>query len=484
MKFSKFTGNGVAIGTIILIAFILRLIAIDQSLWHDEAITALAVRDYSYSSLITLFAKVDNHPPLYYLLLKAWSSVFGYSELALRIPSVIFGIATVYVFYKVVQLTELFKDVKFSFLGFGGAELAALLLVTSSIHIYYSQEARMYSLVSMLVSISIYLLLRTYKSNNLRYWIMFSLSLFVTAMTNYASIFMFPAYWIISLLKGKNLSWWKKFLLSHLPIALFGILWTPTFLNQISDDAATFVQSPRIRELMGGATLKELMLVWTKFIGGNISYHNKTIYFVLITIITIPFMFSLIQAIRKRNSKTMLFWVWLVIPISFGFFISIFTPAFKYFRFLYVLPAFYAITVYGVNSLKEYKSILVTILLFVNLFGWCLYAFDDNQHRENWASASGFVDGKINGNEIIVFNYYRIPAGYRWYGNGDALAIDGKNQDVTMSLNDKSGLYYFDYLSDVTDPDKKLLIELQKLGYAEKQVYNFRGVGQIRYFSK
>ena len=32
----------------------------------------------------------DFHPPLYYLVLKAWSSVFGYSEFSLRLPSVIF----------------------------------------------------------------------------------------------------------------------------------------------------------------------------------------------------------------------------------------------------------------------------------------------------------------------------------------------------------------------------------------------------------
>ena len=84
---------------ILAASFILRLIAINQSLWLDEAIGAMAARDFSFFGILNNFPKFDNHPPLYYLLLKGWTSLFGFSEISLRFPSIIFGVATVYFTY-------------------------------------------------------------------------------------------------------------------------------------------------------------------------------------------------------------------------------------------------------------------------------------------------------------------------------------------------------------------------------------------------
>jgi len=104
---------------ILLSGFVLRLIAINQSLWIDEATSALVTR----MSLVDLFGKFlpgDFHPPFYYLLLKFWSNLFGSSEVALRSLSILFGLATIYLVYKL------------------GGRIAALLMATSGLHIYYS----------------------------------------------------------------------------------------------------------------------------------------------------------------------------------------------------------------------------------------------------------------------------------------------------------------------------------------------------------
>jgi uncharacterized membrane protein len=67
---------------------ILRLVSLNQSLWLDEATTALASK-MSLANLFTKFFPGDFHPPLYYLIMKFWTSIFGYSEISLRFPSIV-----------------------------------------------------------------------------------------------------------------------------------------------------------------------------------------------------------------------------------------------------------------------------------------------------------------------------------------------------------------------------------------------------------
>src|SRR5260370_23474713 len=81
----------------------------------------------------------DNSPPLYNLILYTTIRLFGDSEVVLRLPSVVFAIANIYLLYRLGtvlwdRLTGVF---------------AAALLALSGFHLWYSQEARMYSLLSL-----------------------------------------------------------------------------------------------------------------------------------------------------------------------------------------------------------------------------------------------------------------------------------------------------------------------------------------------
>src|SRR3989339_1204426 len=89
---------------IFLFAFLVRLIALNQSLWLDEAVTAKVVMNYGFTEIVSKFSPTDFHPPLYYLFMKLWTNVFGYSEIALRMPSVLFSLMTGYVIYKIATL--------------------------------------------------------------------------------------------------------------------------------------------------------------------------------------------------------------------------------------------------------------------------------------------------------------------------------------------------------------------------------------------
>ena len=84
---------------IFFLAFLVRLISLDQSLWLDEATTARVVHKYNFFEIVTKFSPNDFHPPLYYLIMKVWTNMFGYSEIALRMPSILFSLLTGYLVY-------------------------------------------------------------------------------------------------------------------------------------------------------------------------------------------------------------------------------------------------------------------------------------------------------------------------------------------------------------------------------------------------
>jgi 4-amino-4-deoxy-L-arabinose transferase-like glycosyltransferase len=126
------------VAAVLLLAAFLRFYRLGaQSFWNDEGNSArLAERSFA---LIVAGAAGDIHPPGYYLLLATWRAFFGQSEFALRGLSALAGLLLVAIVYR---LGKQYFD--------SPAALAAAFL--AAIHpalIYYSQEARMYSLVAM-----------------------------------------------------------------------------------------------------------------------------------------------------------------------------------------------------------------------------------------------------------------------------------------------------------------------------------------------
>ncbi len=123
---------------ILLLATGLRFAHLDtQSFWNDEGNTARLVE--RTVPLIIEGAAGDIHPPGYYLLLHLWRALTGESEFALRSFSAFCGVLTV-VFTAAVG---------YHVGGRTSALSAALLVTLNPLAVYYSQEARMYALLSL-----------------------------------------------------------------------------------------------------------------------------------------------------------------------------------------------------------------------------------------------------------------------------------------------------------------------------------------------
>jgi mannosyltransferase len=133
------------LGAILVLSCVLTVYRIGaQSLWIDEA-TSLLVARLSPMQIISERATSVN-PPLYFLLLHAWLQLFGETEFALRLPSAFFGVAGIAMIYRMGA--DLFDKTT--------GLIAAVLLCLSPFYLYFEQEARAYTLMTLLTLISTY----------------------------------------------------------------------------------------------------------------------------------------------------------------------------------------------------------------------------------------------------------------------------------------------------------------------------------------
>lgn len=167
----------ISIGTVLLAAIVvagaaLRLYGLSvNSLWLDEA-TTLQISSLPFWGIA--FAD-PVHPPLFYWIEHVAVHLFGTTEFGLRLVPALCGILAIPVFYLLGKETD----------GPATGIIAAGLIAVSPFHIIYSQEARMYSLVLLLVSLAFLFYLRAMNGNTLREWALFGLFSALSVWTHY-----------------------------------------------------------------------------------------------------------------------------------------------------------------------------------------------------------------------------------------------------------------------------------------------------------
>lgn len=174
----KITKAGLAFSAIIVIALGLRLYGLgSESIWYDEGLSIGYARMDPGHMLEALSAK-EVHPPLYYLVLHYWMSLFGDSEFSTRLLSVIFGVLAVFMVYKLGRM--LFDDET--------AAIASVLAAVSPFYIYYSQETRMYIMAAFLALTSMYCFLKLLEEKKYIYSIGYVISTVSLIYTHYAGV--------------------------------------------------------------------------------------------------------------------------------------------------------------------------------------------------------------------------------------------------------------------------------------------------------
>lgn len=198
---------------IIIVSIAIRLINLDHRVyWKDEVFTSLRVSGYTEEEVIeglynhnvlsledlqtyqqTYFfnnpigtvyglAKEEAQlPPLYFLIVKFWVSLFGNSIIITRSISALLGVIACFIMYLLCR--ELFKSTLIAWIG-------TALLSISPFYVIYSREARPYSLWLLTSLLSSLMVLRALRINNRLNWGGYSLTIMLGLYTSPFSLFL------------------------------------------------------------------------------------------------------------------------------------------------------------------------------------------------------------------------------------------------------------------------------------------------------
>ena len=405
---------------ILLLALGLRLVLMNSSLWLDESIQALALM--GKMGPLLQYALADYQPPLYHFVGYLFTQVFGYSEIALRLPSLLAGLFTVYF---VIKIGELVGSKRIGV-------IAGLLAATSPLLIYYSVEGRTYALTTFFVTASFYYFLQILNNKSSSRLLPIYYFLFTTAFlwTSYLS-------WFLLLAQGIYVLWKKRYDLFVLQIlsALTLLAWLPSFVSSLDIGRSTMSTSPEWGRVVGGLTWKSLPLTWVKFVLGRISFDNKLFYAGIASLVGILHLFTLSRVEVKKYPTLLL---WLVPPVLLGITVASILPVYSYFRVLFVLPAYIILLSLGLGRLpKKFISLLVVIQLTSLLY----FLITPRYHHEDWRS----LVRDLPANAVLAMPSRSQSAPLLYYGY-DRQIVEPSHEEL---LGDK--IYYVRYVEDLFD---------------------------------
>ncbi len=169
-----------------IVALALRLWQLGSCLWFDEIITLLDFARPPFATIISSFPSQNQHM-LFSLMAHASIRIFGDTVWAVRLPSVIFGVASLWALF---LLGRYLLDERESL-------LACALMTVSYHHIWFSQNARGYMGLLFFSTLATWLWLEALSRPMLRWWILYAVTIALGLWTHLTMMFVPAAHAIL-----------------------------------------------------------------------------------------------------------------------------------------------------------------------------------------------------------------------------------------------------------------------------------------------
>jgi len=366
---------------VVLAGFAIRLHGLTfQSLWRDE-VDSLR---FATSGVVTSLAQPAWNGPLYTLMLGRWIAATGRSELALRYSSLLAG----------VLVLPLLLCLGKRLLGARASVSAAALAAFSPYLVWYSQELKMYALLSLLGLASFVALRAALARGHAWRWALYAMVTSLIPYVHILGVFLIPAE-IVAVALGWRIhrdrlrpfaATLATMTLPYVPLAI----WQARLLLTAFHTGHPYYPLPPM--------LASLAHVWTSGVIAGPKWWQLA-----------PFALALLAATVPNQGKSpgaRPFLVsWMLLPLALVHVVSLRSPVFTDRYLIASLPAFLLLTAAGVESLlhrwRPLGSAFLALLLLLGAYGIAR----QSQHSlkaDARGAASLIRQGWLNGDAIVL----------------------------------------------------------------------------------
>jgi hypothetical protein len=407
---------GGALFVLLAVSAYMRTRAIGGQFWMDEGLS-VGIASHPLAQIPGVL-RHDGSPPLFYLLLHGWMTLFGAGESATHAMSLLFALLTI----------PVGMWAGWSLVGRRAGYIAAILFAFSSFLTQYAQETRMYALVGLLGLVATAAFVHAFVFRRRGYLAPFAIALALMAYTHAWGIF-FGAGAILALIPVWRASEDRRgivrdALLSFVAAAALFAPWLPNFLYQAAHTAAPWDRPPRFgvpalisRQLLGG-DLVTIMLLVSALVGlRTVAWGRR----------------------RERHAATLV-GVLLVLPVgtlALAWIASQVNPAWNARYFAPLLAPILLLAAYGASRARVVGVVAVAAcIIFLARPGAFAPAY-----KSDMRDVGGEMSALVHRGDVVLVSepeevplaWYYLPAGLR-YANSIGPVTDPRYMDWVNAL--------------------------------------------------
>lgn len=347
--------DGLGLVAIVTLALIVRFHGISVPvIWYDEAYSLLLSE--KSPRLIWFSTARDVHPPLYYLLLHYWMTLFGNSVLAVRGLSALVDVGTLLFCMKLMSLVATRR----------ATWIAALLLALLPISVRYGQEVRMYTMVGFwLMGATVAFVCWVKTPQHLRYPVIYVLLMTCAFYTHYFAALCALVHWLYwgwLQIAGRGTALpVRAWVLANGAIALLFLPWLPHFIDQLIHIGGLGWIPPVTWQTFAGAVAQFTVM--------KDAANSSVLWAIVPSALVVMAAATVVLKDRNDRRFSLLLVGYFFVPVLIVFLVSLVVPVFvaRYLVFAAVgLPLVAAV---ALDALAERRAVIAFIAMAILVMG-------------------------------------------------------------------------------------------------------------------
>lgn len=418
-----------------------------QSLWRDEVDAVwFAMRDLPQT--LSMFVSSGQNGPLYFLSLRPWLSIVGSGEFALRFPSAFFGTLAIPLLWQVARylLSGNRRRPKLSTAWPNDSDrtgdtidwiafAAALLFSANPYQLWYSQEGKMYAIITALALLATWHWLAGIRVGGWAKWVPYLITVSLTMYSHLLMILIIPLHllwFLIAWPQAKRHILGYGLALCGLTLPYLPMVWWQWGLLMAQDKRTGFTFTPlpeMLRTLgfnysFGFAPHTDLVwlspLIFLAFAGLLLGWEaigspNK--------VAALNSEKSFVESGLSAFTRYFLIVSWFAVPVLEIYILSLRQPVYTDRYIIWITPALailLAIGAYSIYSLFGRLGLPVALLLLVYIAGF--WSYKDWQQtttilKFDLRAAVHYVSQQRTATSLLILQIPHTEWAYRYYSS-------------------------------------------------------------------